>query len=111
MINSSSAPLRHGAELMVRAVIVFVILAAIGGCVAWRYHAQDQTQIAKQSRQIDDLGAQVEKLKADNERLHDQLDKVQEENNNLKTYNDMLKKALETAKVTGKVPVVPAYPP
>ncbi len=96
---------------MFRAVVVFVILAAIGGYVAWRYHARDQAQMAAQSRQIDDLGAQMEKLKADNGQLHDQMDKIQEENNNLKTYNDELKKALETAKLTGKVPVVPPYPP
>jgi predicted negative regulator of RcsB-dependent stress response len=96
---------------MFRAVVVFVILAAIGGYIGWRYHAQDQAQIARQSHQLDDLGAQVEKLKSDNDQLHTQLDKVQEENNNLKTYNDMLQKALETAKVTGKVPVVPPYPP
>jgi predicted negative regulator of RcsB-dependent stress response len=96
---------------MFRAVVVFVILAGIGGYVAWRYHAQDQAQIATQSHQIDDLGAQLEKLKTDKNQLQDQLDKIQEENNNLKTYNDMLKKALETAKVTGKVPLVMPYPP
>lgn len=96
---------------MFRAVVVFVILAGIGGYVGWRYHARDQAQLAAQSHQIDDLGAQMEKLKSENEQLHDQIDKIQDENNNLKTYNDELKKALETAKVTGKVPVVPPYPP
>ncbi len=96
---------------MVRGLVVFVILAAIAGFVAWHYHAQDQAAIATQARQIDDLGSQVAKLKTDNGQLHDQLDKIQEENNNLKIYNDMLKKALEQAKVTGKVPLVMPYPP
>lgn len=96
---------------MGRALIVFLILAAIGGFFAWRYHQQDQAAIAQQTRQIDDLGAQINKLKDDNNQLHDQLDKIQEENNNLKGYNDALKKALEEAKLTGKVPVVPPYPP
>jgi regulator of replication initiation timing len=67
--------------------------------------------IAQQAHQLDDLNAQVSKLKSDSNQLHDQLDKVQEENGNLKIYNDALKKALETAKVTGKVPLVMPYPP
>ncbi len=96
---------------MLRAAIVFVILAGIAGFFAWHYHTREQATIAQQSHRIDDLGAQVNQLKTDNNRLHDQLDKIQEENNNLKIYNDALKKALETAKLTGKVPVVPAYPP
>jgi predicted negative regulator of RcsB-dependent stress response len=96
---------------MVRGLIVFLILAAIAGFFAWRYHAQEQAVIAQQSHQIDDLSAQISKLKADDNQLHDQLDKVQEENGNLKIYNDALKKALEQAKVTGKVPLVPPYPP
>ncbi|HEY2106862.1 MAG TPA: hypothetical protein VGH29_13790 [Candidatus Binataceae bacterium] len=96
---------------MTRAVVVFLIIVAIGGFFAWRYHQQDQAMIAQQARQIDDLNAQLSKLKTDSNQLHDQLDKVQEENGNLKIYNDALKKALETAKVTGKVPLVMPYPP
>jgi predicted negative regulator of RcsB-dependent stress response len=92
-------------------VVVFLIIVAIGGFFAWRYHQQDQAMIAQQARQIDDLNAQLSKLKTDSNQLHDQLDKVQEENGNLKIYNDALKKALETAKVTGKVPLVMPYPP
>ncbi len=94
-----------------RALIIFLILAAIAGFLVWRYHQQQQAIIAQQAQQIDELGAQLNKLKDDNNRLHDQLDKIQEENNNLKVYNDALKKALEEAKVTGKVPIVPPYPP
>ncbi|HEV3115010.1 MAG TPA: hypothetical protein VGY99_31380 [Candidatus Binataceae bacterium] len=96
---------------MTRALVAFLIIAAIAGFFAWRYHAQNQAMIAQQAHQLDDLNAQVSKLKSDSNQLHDQLDKVQEENGNLKIYNDALKKALETAKVTGKVPLVMPYPP
>jgi len=97
---------------MERALLIILIIAGIAGFFAWRhYHAQDQAMIAQQAQQLDDLNAQISKLKNDNNQLHDQLDKVQEENGNLKIYNDALKKALETAKVTGKVPLVMPYPP
>lgn len=96
---------------MGRALIAFLIIAAIAGYFAWRYHTRDRAAIAQQAHQIDDLNAQLEKLKSDTSQLHDQLDKVQEENGNLKIYNDALKKALEQAKVTGKVPLVMPYPP
>jgi predicted negative regulator of RcsB-dependent stress response len=96
---------------MVRGLILFLVLAAIAGFFGWRYYKKDQAMIAQQTAQLDDLNTQLNKLKADNNQLHDQLDKVQEENNNLKIYNDELKKALETAKVTGKVPLVMPYPP
>jgi predicted negative regulator of RcsB-dependent stress response len=96
---------------MGRALIAFLIIAAIAGYFGWRYHTRDQAAIDQQAHQIDDLNTQLEKLKSDTSQLHDQLDKVQEENGNLKIYNDALKKALEQAKVTGKVPLVMPYPP
>jgi peptidoglycan hydrolase CwlO-like protein len=98
-------------EFMVRGLVVFLIIAAIAGFFVWRHHEQDQAMIAQQARQLDDLNAQVGKLRSESNQLHDQLEKVQEENGNLKIYNDMLKKALEQAKVTGKVPLVLPYPP
>jgi predicted negative regulator of RcsB-dependent stress response len=96
---------------MVRGLILFLVLAAIAGFFAWRYHKQDQAKIAQQAAQLDDLNTQLNQLKTDNNQLHDQVDKIQEENNNLKIYNDALKKALEQAKITGKVPLVMPYPP
>jgi peptidoglycan hydrolase CwlO-like protein len=96
---------------MLRAVVVFLILAAIAGFFAYRHYQQEQATAAQMTQQINDLNSQVQKLQNDNSQLRDQLAKVQEENNNLKGYNDVLKKALETAKVTGKVPQIMPYPP
>jgi predicted negative regulator of RcsB-dependent stress response len=94
-----------------RAVAVFVILAAIAGYFAYRHYQRDQVTAAAMTQQINDLNASVQKLESDNSLLHDQVAKVQEENYNLKGYNDVLKKALETAKITGKVPLIMPYPP
>jgi len=96
---------------MLRGVVIVLIVAAIAGFFAYRYHSADQAFHVRQARQLDDLNTQVEKVQKDNQDLRDQLAKVQEENNNLKGYNDVLKKALETAKVTGKVPEIMPYPP
>jgi len=96
---------------MLRAVAVFLILAAIviAGFFAYRHYQQDQVTAAQVAQQISDLNAQVQKLQNDNKLLRDQLATVQ--NNNLKGYNDQLKEALETAKITGKVPLIKPYPP
>lgn len=96
---------------MVRAVVVFLVVAGIAGFFVYRYYNQEQTFRAEQVQKLDDLNAQLQKLQGDDNNLKDQLAKVQEENNNLKGYNDVLKKALEEAKVTGKVPLIMPYPP
>jgi predicted negative regulator of RcsB-dependent stress response len=96
---------------MLRGVAAFVILASIAGFFAFRYYSQEQAFRAQEARQMNDLNAQLETLRSDNNNLKDQLAKVQDENNNLKGYNDVLKKALEQAKVTGKVPEIMPYPP
>ena len=94
-----------------RVLIVFLVLAVVAGFFVFRYYRQDQAFHAQQNRQLEDLSAQIDKLQADDRNLKDQLAKVQEENNHLAGYNDVLKKALEQAKVTGKVPTIMPYPP
>lgn len=99
---------------MVRALIVlviFLIIAAVAGFFFYRYYNQEQAFRAEQAQKLDDLNSQLEKLRADDNNLKDQLAKVEDENNGLKGYNDVLKKALEQAKVTGKVPEIMPYPP
>lgn len=96
---------------MLRGLAVFLILAAIAGFFGYRHYTADQAYRARQEQQLDNLTNQLDQLKKDDQVLRDQLAKVQEENNNLKGYNDVLTKALETAKVTGKVPTIMPYPP
>jgi len=100
-----------GVSIMLRGLAVFLILAAIAGFFAYRHYSADQAFRAQQAQQLNDLTTQLEQVKKDDQVLRDQLAKVQEENNNLKGYNDVLLKALETAKVTGKVPTIMPYPP
>jgi len=90
---------------------LLLIIGAIGAFFAYRQYQQDQTTNAQIVQQIDDLNSQVQKLQNDNSLLRDQLAKVQEENNHLKGYNDELQKAIATAKITGKMPLVLPYPP
>jgi predicted nuclease with TOPRIM domain len=97
--------------MMLRAVIVFLILAAIAGYFAYRQYSQDQVTATERTQQINELNSRVQKLENDNSLLRDQLATVQDENYNLKGYNDVLEKALETARITGKVPQIMPYPP
>lgn len=96
---------------MLRAVVVFLILAAIVGYFAYRHYQQDQITAAETTQQINDLNSRVQKLENDNSLLRDHLATVQEENYNLKAYNDVLKKALQTARITSEVPQIMPYPP
>jgi uncharacterized membrane protein len=96
---------------MVRGLAVVLIFAAIAGFFGYRHYVADQALRVQQEQQLNNLTNQLDQLKKDDQVLRDQLAKVQEENNNLKGYNDVLLKALETAKVTGKVPTIMPYPP
>ena len=95
---------------MFRAIGVFLILAAIAGVGLWWWYGQQQAIRVRQDHQISDLQTQLAKLRADNDRLKSELNKVEEEENRLATENRELSKALEQAKVTGKVGALP-YPP
>jgi predicted nucleic acid-binding Zn-ribbon protein len=92
-------------------VVLLLIIGAIAAFFAYRQYYQDQASNAQIARQINDLNSEVQKLQSDNSLLRDQLAKVQEENNHLKGYNDELQKAIATAKITGKLPLVLPYPP
>jgi uncharacterized protein YlxW (UPF0749 family) len=89
---------------------IILILIVIAGYFAYQYQ-KDQATAAQMTQQINDLNAHLQKLQGENNDLQDHLAKVQEEDNNLKAYNDILEKALATAKLTGKVPQVMPYPP
>ena len=53
----------------------------------------------------------VAELQADNERLKGELAKVQEEESRLVAANEMLRKTIEQATLSGKVPRIAPYPP
>ena len=93
------------------AVVLLIIVVNAGFFFAYRDYQQQQNTTAQMSRQIDDLNARLQKLQNDDNLLRYQLATVQEENYKLKGYNDELKKALDTAKATGKVPLILPFPP
>jgi cell division protein FtsB len=96
-------------RVLIGALIVAIIALLIG---FWWYRVQTAFQ-HQQAGEIAALQAQVNKLSADNETLKSQLSKVQEEESRLVRDNDALQKALEQARLTGKVPEISRlpYPP
>ncbi len=96
---------------MIRGLLVFVVLAAIAGALGYQWYRQDVDFRLRQEKQIAELNQQVNKLQADNERLKAELAKVQEEESRMVAANEMMRKALEQARLTGKAPRVESYPP
>ncbi len=97
---------------MGRALIGALVVALLAIAIGWRWSAQQHAIQERQTQQIADLSAQVGKLTSENETLKNALDKVQDEEARLTRANDALEKALQEAKLTGKVPnLPPPYPP
>ena len=99
---------------MVRGIIVFVVLAGIAGALGYRWYQQQLELQQHQQEQIADLNQQVKKMQSENETLKTQLAKVQDEQGRLAVANDLLTKAIEQSKITGKVAEKPPnlpYPP
>lgn len=97
---------------MYRYLIGGLIVAIIAGVLGYMWFSQQKIVQAHNQKQIAQLNEQVEKLQSENALLKTALAKVEAEENRLAAQNDMLTKALEKARITGKVPseVMP-YPP
>ena len=93
------------------ALIVVAIVIAI--VVAIRSYQRENQALARQIEQMADLNAQIGKLQSENVQLKAALDKVQSEEERLVRDNEALRKAIEQAKLTGKVPptLTLPYPP
>ena len=96
---------------MIRGLIAFVILAAITAALGYRWYSQDVDFRLRQEKQIAELNQQASKLQADNERLKGELAKVQDEESRMVAANEMLRKVLEQARLSGKAPRLEPYPP
>ena len=99
---------------MVRGVLVFVVLAAIAGALGYRWYQRQIELEQRQQQQIADMDLQIKKMQSENETLKQQLAKVQDEQGRLAIANEMLTKAIEQSKITGKVAEKPPnlpYPP
>jgi cell division protein FtsB len=98
---------------MIRGVIAFIILAVIAGAIGYRYYEQELEVQQRQQEQIDQLNQQIKKMQGENETLKSQLAKVQDEEGRLATANELLTKAIEQSKLSGKPAEKPSlpYPP
>jgi len=99
---------------MIKGVIAFVILAVIAGALGYRWYEQQIALQQRQEEQIVELNQQVKKMQGENETLKAQLAKVQDEEGRLAATNELLTKAIEQSKLTGKIAEKPLnlpYPP
>jgi len=99
------------ARVLSGAVIV-AILAAVGG---WILYTRDQGVQTQDQKKIASLQQQLATLNAQNAELKENLAKAQSEQERLSNTNRELAKALAQARLTGKIPPLPAaalpYPP
>lgn len=98
---------------MLRGVIAFIILAAVAGALGYRWYQQEVELHQRQQEQIYQLEQQIKKMQGENETLKSQLAKVQDEEGRLAAANELLTKAIEQSKLSGKPAQKPSlpYPP
>jgi len=99
---------------MLRGVIAFVILAVIAGALGYRWYQQQLELQQRQEQQIDQLNQELKKSQSENESLKAELAKVQDEEGRLSAANELLTKAIEASKLSGKPAEKPPslpYPP
>jgi|HubBroStandDraft_6_1064221.scaffolds.fasta_scaffold1564280_1 uncharacterized protein HemX len=99
---------------MLRGILVFVVLAAVAGALGYRWYQQQIEIQQRQQQQVADMDQQIKKMQSENETLKTQLAKVQDEQGRLAVANELLTKAIEQSKITGKVAEKPLnlpYPP
>ncbi len=96
---------------MQRGIIAFLVATLIAGTLGYGWYVHDLALREGQEKQIAELNQRLAKLQADNQRLQADLTKVQDEESKLAANNELLRKALEQARVTGKIPRSLPYPP
>lgn len=98
-------------RVLIGALAVLVIAIIAGRVVTTRYDSER----AVDQQKISDLQQENGKLSDENAQLTADLAKVQREQERLKAANDQLSRALESARLTGKIPPLPEgalpYPP
>ncbi len=93
-------------------VLIGAVVVAIVAAILFYFYSQScQSKSAAQAQQLAEMSNRLNQLQQDNDQLKGELAKVQDEENKLNAQNTELLKAIATFKATGKMPVVPAYPP
>jgi len=96
---------------MLKVVIGGLIVAAIAFVLLFIWSSHYRAVNDAQANQIAALNDQLSKLEQENADLRSEVAKVQAEENSLAAQNDDMRKAIAAVKATGKLPVLPAYPP
>lgn len=96
---------------MYRYLVGAIVAAAIAAAIGWKWYRQEQDEHQHEQAQISELSARIGQLQDQNNQLNAALAKVQAEEQRQVTENDLLAKALEQAKLTGKIPDKLPYPP
>ncbi|MGA2409511.1 MAG: hypothetical protein ABSG46_03855 [Candidatus Binataceae bacterium] len=94
--------------------LVVVAVAAGAGYFAWKHiQAQNAAERADLQSQIAQLESERAQLQAEDDRTKAELAKVQAEEERLAAANEEFAKALQQARLTGKIPPPNAlpYPP
>jgi septal ring factor EnvC (AmiA/AmiB activator) len=96
---------------MLRFFIGALVVAVIAAAFGWKWNQQEQAERQREQAQISELSARIGQLQDQNNQLNAALAKVQAEEQRQVTENQLLTKALEQAKLTGKIPDKLPYPP
>ena len=98
---------------MIRFLIGALAAAAIAIAIGFWWHQQNEADHLRQQAAVAQLGDDLAKARSENDQLKAALAKVQDEENRLAADNQALSKALEQARLAGKVPgkLSLPYPP
>lgn len=92
--------------------LAVLVIALVAGYVLTARYARER---AVDQQKISELQQENGKLRDENAQLAADLAKVQREQERLKAANDRLSEAIESARLTGKIPPLPGsalpYPP
>jgi len=87
-----------------RYLVGALLAAIIATIIGWRWYQRAQAEHRREQAQINDLSARVSQLQDQNNQLNTALAKMQTVEQRQVTENELLIKALQQGRLTGKIP-------